>query len=288
MQTELQAIRLACGHLETILEEKPELKSDYTKLVILSDSRSALAALDKIETRSKTVKDTKEALNSLSKILPVETRWIMSHKGITGNEIADRAAKAGTKLRNIERTTQSKTAVKEHVNCVMYEAWNQRWTDQPSCRQTKIFLPTIDRGKSKKIMALNKASLSILVRNVTGHAHLDRHRKVMGDYGRTDEITPDFLDHINGVDRTQPTLIRQSGGPLDTVDTNLATNYGTCRLCEQRGTEETPIHLVLQCPYTWIGRAELFGEYDPSPETFANWDPAGLSHFFARYNLENT
>ena len=63
MQTELQAIKLACNHLETLLEEKPELKSDYNKLVILSDSRAALAALDKIETKSKTVKDTKEALN---------------------------------------------------------------------------------------------------------------------------------------------------------------------------------------------------------------------------------
>ena len=136
-------------------------------------------------------------------------------------------------------------------------------------------------------MALNKASFSVLVRNVTGHAHLDRHRKVMGDYGGSDEITTDFLNHINGVERQTSCPPSQVHECLDTVDTNLAINYGTCRLCEQRSAEETPIHLVLQCPYTWMGRAELFGEYDPSPDTFTNWDPAGLAHFFARYDLEN-
>ena len=137
-------------------------------------------------------------------------------------------------------------------------------------------------------MALNKAQLSILVRNITGHAHLDRHRKIMGDYGGRDDINQDFLNHINGVDPPSThTPTNQGNDLLDIVDTNLAVNYGTCRLCELRDTEETPIHLVLQCPYTWMGRAELFGEYEPSESTFANWDPAGMAQFFARYNLEN-
>ena len=74
---------------------------------------------------------------------------------------------------------------------------------------------------------------------------------------------------------------------IDEVDINKAENYGICKLCCISGAQETPIHLVLECPYTWRGRAELFGEYDPSLETFSSWDPASLVKFFARYDVEN-
>ena len=272
MQAELHAIRLACGHLATIIEEQPELKTDFKKLVILTDSRPALAALNQIDTRSKTVKDTKDALNLLAETLPVEIKWIRAHKGIVGNEIADRAAKSGAKLKTISPTTQAKAAIKQHVNDVVYESWNERWREQSTCRQTKIFLPEIDRGKSKKIMSLNKAQLSILVRNLTGHAHLDAHRKVMGDYGQYEGITHAYLDHIDGAESNVVTRpVPKLSSILNEVDINLAKNYGTCKLCCIQGMQETPIHLLLECPYTWRGRADLFKEYDPTHTTFSEF-----------------
>ena len=110
----------------------------------------------------------------------------------------------------------------------------------------------------------------------------------MGDYGDLNKITQEYIDHIEGREtRAHMPEPATSHGPLDVVDINLAASYGTCRLCQLKGMEETPFHLVLNCPYTWRGRADLFGEYDPSPETFANWDPADLAQFFARYDLEN-
>ena len=36
-----------------------------------------------------------------------------------------------------------------------------------------------------------------------------------------------------------------------------------------------------------MGRAELFGEYDPTPETFAQWDPRRLSSVLCLYDVEN-
>ena len=102
-------------------------------------------------------KRSKIQRNSLADKIPVEMKWIMSHKGITGNEIADRAAKAGSKLRPTIITTQSKASIKQRVNDVIYEQWVKQWTEQKGCRQTKIFFPHFDRGKSKKIMSLNKA-----------------------------------------------------------------------------------------------------------------------------------
>ena len=287
MQTELHAIRLACEHIADILDSRADIKTEYDKIVILTDSRAAMAALNQIDTKSKTVKDTKEALSSLSNVIQIEIKWIMSHKGIIGNVIADRAAFAGTKLRVSTPTTQAKAAIKQQVNDICYAEWNERWQTQANCRQTRLFLPTIDRGKSKKIMQLSKSHLGILVRYVTGHAHLDRHRRVMGDYGVTNTITHDFLNHINGITPQANIQPVPQSGPLDTVDINLASSYGTCRLCCIRDSEETPIHLALECPYTWRGRADLFMEYDPSHQTFLNWEPLSLVNFFAHYDLEN-
>ena len=62
----------------------------------------------------------------------------MANKGIMGNEIADRAAKAEIKLGVTIQTTQTKVAIKQHVNDLMYDEWNKRRVEQPSCRQTKI------------------------------------------------------------------------------------------------------------------------------------------------------
>ena len=142
----------------------------------------------------------------------------------------------------------------------------------------------MDRGKSKEILKLNKHSLSLLIRNITGHAHLDRHRKVIGEFNTNHTIDQEFLDHIEGVEPdayTPPKLATI----IDEVDVNLASNFGTCRLCGIRGNEETPHHIALSCPYTWRGRAELHGMYEPTHIPL-NWDPAKLAHFYARYDAE--
>ena len=157
-----------------------------------------------------------------------------------------------------------------------------------TCRQTKLFMPNIDRGKSKKILSLSKASLSTLVRNVTGHAHLDRHRRVIGEYENNTGITDAFLDHINGIEtapvRDQHTDLEKEIG---IIDINLASNFGVCRLCETQGSEETPFHIATHCPYTWRGRGELYLNHTPGEDRFLSWDPTELVRFFNRYNLEN-
>ena len=123
-----------------------------------------------MDTKSLVTKQTKEELNFLSDIMPVELAWVRAHKGILGIEIADRAAKIGSKTRMTDdEVLRTKTAVKEVVNKQVYETWNRRWTNQSLCRQTKLFFPTIERGKSKDIMKLSKANLGVLVRNTTGH-----------------------------------------------------------------------------------------------------------------------
>ena len=107
-----------------------------------------------------------------------------------------------------------------------------------------------------------------------------------GTTGKIAVLRRIFLDHINNTDREARYTPPKLSALLDEVDINMASNYGTCKLCCIKNMQETPIHLFLECPYTWRGRAELFKEYDPTPETFGNWDPASLVKFFTRYNLE--
>ena len=139
-------------------------------------------------------------------------------------------------------------------------------------------------------MKLTKADMGILVRNVTGHAHMDRHRKILGDIALfSDSISESFIRHINGEEETkQPTESAEPENSLYTlVDPNEARFFGTCKLCRIKGSEETPYHLVMECPYTWRGRVDLLRDYDPNSVSLQKWEPSQLVAFFKRYNLED-
>ena len=151
-------------------------------------------------------------------------------------------------------------------------------------------MPYIDHAKSKEIMKLTKADLGTLVRNVTGHAHMDRHRRILGDIAiMSDSISEDFLNHINWTEREAPVYqLVQNNGIYEEVNKNEARFFGSCKLCKIKGSEETPYHLVMECPYTWKGRADLLGSYTPNRYDLLQWEPDRLVTFFKRYNLEES
>ena len=70
-QAELYTIRKACKLLPEI-KRANEKGPNFLKIMIPSDSQAALQALGNIDTNSKLVEETKNALNELSKHVEVE------------------------------------------------------------------------------------------------------------------------------------------------------------------------------------------------------------------------
>ena len=54
------------------------------------------------------------------------------------------------------------------------------WYRYPKCRQTKIFFPEPNKGKSEQIMKLDRVMLSTMVQWLTGFTFLNRHEFIVG------------------------------------------------------------------------------------------------------------
>ena len=65
---------------------------------IFTDSKAALALLDRPVTNSKLVGDCKKALYRLASRTTIILSWVPGHSGIQGNDMADELAKEGCLL----------------------------------------------------------------------------------------------------------------------------------------------------------------------------------------------
>ena len=153
----------------------------------------------------------------------------------------------------------------------MYREWNLRWQTQGDCRQTFLFFPCIDRGKSKKITKMCRKDLGIMVRYLTGHAHLRRHNKI------ANTPQPVFSD--------LPQMRYKLTDPDDYMEEK--DRQTTCRLCKLAGREETPFHLAHDCLRAWETRLNLLGCYSFEHEDIVPWEPTALLKFFKHFDLEN-
>jgi hypothetical protein len=123
---------------------------------IITDSKSALMALEAYVTKSKLVKDCMNELEKAQNKIIINVHWTKAHVGHEGNEKADELAKLGTTkvgmgVEPIIPVSRSWTQGK--INNFLHKTWKQRWESNNEARQTKIFFPEPNAKKAKKLLA---------------------------------------------------------------------------------------------------------------------------------------
>ena len=188
------------------------------KIVIRSDSQSALQAINSTNITSSIVDECIKHLETLAKNNHVTLQWIKAHVGHVGNEAADNNAKMGVKRvsEGPEPFIPLPTSYLNQQTESTYEnMWLQSWKSDPNfCEQTKLW---IKRPTKKFISFLKRDRLTVgkLIQFITGHCNLRKHQFRIGKQ----------------------------------IDPN-------CRLCNS--VMETPWHLATECPRLQNIREKVF------------------------------
>ena len=184
---------------------------------IFSDSKSAIQAIEKSHTSSKTVFRCWSKLSQLDQKYKWKLTWVKSHSGLAGNDIADSLAKRAAERSSqipIPSPTIAPTQFDQYISQITMENWTRYWQNRPDCRQTKLWFTKPDPKKSKQILALGREQFGLITRWLTGHTYMARHQSLMHP-----EIDP------------------------------------KCFLCQEE--DETPWHILTECPATYTLRMKL-------------------------------
>jgi ribonuclease HI len=180
-QAEVYSIMKAAQYIE-------EMECTGRHYVIYVDSQAALYALASNNITSNMVKRAIESLNSAGEDNIIKLKWVKAHIGYIGNEAADTAAKRGANDPLIEAQDgprPSKAVIRNFLHDQADKAWEMRWKNLTTCRQTKQWFPTIDNCRSKYLITRNRKMFSVLTQLITGHNFLNRHSKLVQE---TDEL----------------------------------------------------------------------------------------------------
>jgi ribonuclease HI len=173
MATVFQAEIFAIGQAAHHITHNRDLLNNIRDIDIITDSKSALMALDGICTPSKIVMDCMKSLDTLQESANVTIHWTKAHVGHEGNERADSLAKEGTT--KISHQVEPiipvpKSWIKRKINQYLHNEWSNRWNSISEARQTKIFFPQPSSKLSKKLLTYDRRTCGKLFRWITGHS----------------------------------------------------------------------------------------------------------------------
>jgi len=173
-QAEVHAIKTAADWINS--------NHRYKSITVYIDSQAALYAVKKYTVTSKLVKSTIETLNESGNKNFVSLRWVKAHVGHPGNEKADELAKKGASDRSLlsgDLPAVSINFVKNHLRSKFEEHWSEIWHKRIDCRQTKQWLPAVNRILSYQVLDTDRRVFSSLVQLITGHNFLKRHSALL-------------------------------------------------------------------------------------------------------------
>jgi ribonuclease HI len=181
MATVFQAEVFAIGQAAAYVTNHREMLAGIKQIDIITDSQSALLALDATHTSSKLVSDCMKELDKLQKLTQVNINWIKAHVGHEGNERADVLAKEGTdKINyNIEPILPvPKAWIRNKIRKYITTEWTNRWQGVAEARQTKYFFPKPNYQTSKKLLSYDKTTCAKLFRWISGHSFHRYHNHI--------------------------------------------------------------------------------------------------------------
>jgi ribonuclease HI len=164
--------------IQKATERLIEAGIEYKRIIYHVDSQAALLAISGNTITKNSVQRTVNALNHLGLNNMIRFRWVKSHVGHAGNERADLLAKQGALdplIDDPDRPNISRSIIRRIVKDKVDAIWNEEWKELPTCRQTKLWFPEINRRKSEQIVKLNRKEHSLITQLLTGHSYTSRH-----------------------------------------------------------------------------------------------------------------
>jgi len=215
-------------------------------ITIHSDNQASILALDNLWVKSLLVQQTIDLLDRAADCCPkLSIRWVKSHIGHHGNELADTAAvEARDDLVAPDWDTPllAKAVMHREIDKMATRLWERDWDEYIGCRQTRHFFPKGPRPSFyKQIINLPRIVVGQLIQVLTGHAHLQRHQAII------DESERQRIIAANGYDNADD----DGYAIIDAPDPS-------CRRCGKG--EETPLHLLTDCDDLATTRLNIFGK----------------------------
>lgn len=161
-QAEIQAIKMAAELVKG---------SSGERLAICVDSRAAILALAANRTVSRLVEDCRNAVNEIAAENTVTIVWVPGHSDIEGNEEADALARRGSETVNATAlsTRRSMASVQELIDKKLWRVIDREWGKKTDCRVARIFWPTVDIPRSRRLMKFGRKKMVTAAKIITGH-----------------------------------------------------------------------------------------------------------------------
>ena len=135
-------------------------------------------------TTSTLVWECYKALNKLAEDNQVTVLWTPGHRGIKGNETADRLAKLATKKNPtcLEPVIGvSNRSVTEDINKWLAEKHQEEWYKATACKQAKTLMGEhLNPKRAADMRRLSRTEMKTLTEVFIGHGNLAYHRHKIG------------------------------------------------------------------------------------------------------------